>query len=85
MNYILNKLSHLQKRLEDYVNDKNCFKIEDHCHYKGKYRGVAHGKWILKYITPKEMLVVFHNGLNYDYHAIIKMHSKEFEGQLICI
>ena len=36
MNYILNKLSHLQKRLEDYVNDKKCFKIEDHCHYKGK-------------------------------------------------
>ena len=37
MNYILNKLPHLQKRLQHYANDKNYYEIKEHCHYKGKY------------------------------------------------
>ena len=27
-------------------------KVKDHCHYTGKYRGVAHSIWNLRYKTP---------------------------------
>ena len=47
-------------------------KVRDHCHYTGKYRGVAHNICNLRYKVPKEIHVVFHNGSTYDYHFIIK-------------
>ena len=56
----------------EYTMDKNYLNVKDDCHYRGKYRGAAHSICNLKYIIPKEILVVFHNGLNYDYHFIIK-------------
>ena len=34
---------------------------------------------------PKEILLVFHNGSNYDYHFIIKELAEEFERQFICL
>ena len=34
---------------------------------------------------PNEIPVVFHNGLNYDYHFIIKELANEFEGQFKCL
>ena len=34
----------------------------------------------LRYKTPREIPVVFHNGSKYDYHLIIKELAKEFEG-----
>ena len=45
----------------DDVN-KKYFKVRDHCHYTGKYRGAAHDICNLRYKTPKEIPVVFHNG-----------------------
>ena len=33
----------------------------------------------LKYSSPKEILVVFHNGSNFDYNVITKELGKEFE------
>ena len=49
-------------------NDKNFFKlyhkVRGHCHYTRKFRGVAHGIFSLRYKTPKEIPVVFHNGLH---------------------
>ena len=33
---------------------------------------------------PNEIAVVFHNGLNYDYHFIIKELANEFKGQFEC-
>ena len=39
----------------------------------------------LRYKTPKEMAVVFHNGSTYDYHFIIKEFAKEFQGQSECL
>ena len=47
-------------------------KVRDHCHYTGKYRGAAQNICNLRYKTPKEILVIFHNGSTYDYHFIIK-------------
>ena len=57
-------------------NDKNAFKlyhkVRDHRHYAGKYRGAAHSICNLRYKTPEEIPVVFHNGSTYDYHFTIK-------------
>ena len=70
-------------------NDKNAFnlyrKVRDHCHYTGKFRWAAHNIYNLRYKTPKEIIVVFHNGSTYDYHFIIKQLAKEFDGQFECL
>ena len=59
--------------------------MQNHCHYNGKYRGTAHSICKLKYIIPKEVNVVFHNGSNYDYHFIIKELAKAFNGEFNCV
>ena len=67
-------------------NNKKAFKlyhkVRDHCHYTGKFRGAAHSICNLRYKTPKEIPIVFHNGSTYDYHFIINKLAKEFDGQL---
>ena len=66
-------------------NDRNTFKLYykviDHCHYTGKFRGTAHSICNLRYKTPKEIPIVFHNGSTYDYHFIIKNLAKEVKGK----
>ena len=61
-------------------NTKKTFKlyhkVRDHCHYTEKFRGAAHSISNLKYKTPKEIPVVFHNGSTYDYQFIIKQLAK---------
>ena len=66
-------------------NDKKNYKIRDHCHYTGKYRGAVHNICNLRYKVPKEIPLVFHNGSTYDYHFIIKDLAKEFEGNFECL
>ena len=66
-------------------NDKKNYKVRDHCHYTGKYRGAAHNICNLRYNVPKEIPKVFHNGSIYDYHFIIKELVKEFEGNFECL
>ena len=66
-------------------NNKKHHKVKDHCHYTRKYRGAAHDICTLRYKTPKEIHVVFHNGSTYDYHFIIKELAEEFEGQFECL
>ena len=79
----------MKKEFSTYRNDKNAFKlyrkVRDHCHYTGKFRGAAHSICNVKHNTPKEILVVFHNGPTYDYHFIINKFAKEFNGQLECL
>ena len=48
--------------------------FRDLCHYTEKYRGTAHNICNLRYKTPKEIRVIFHNGSTYDYYL-------EFEGK----
>ena len=60
-------------------------KVKYHCHYNGKYRGAPHDISNLRYKTPRETPVVFHNGSTYDYHFIIKELVEEFEGQFECL
>ena len=66
-------------------NDKKNYKVRDHCHYTGKYRGATHNICNLRYKVPKEILIVFHNGSTYDYHFIIKELVKEFNGNFECL
>ena len=66
-------------------NEKKSYKVRDHCHYTGKYRGAAHNICNLRYKVSKEIPIVFHNGSIYDYHFIIKELVKEFEGNFECL
>ena len=61
-------------------SNKKYYKVQDYCHYTGKYRGSAHNICNLRYKTPKEILVILHNGSNYDDHLIIKEMAIEFKG-----
>ena len=63
---------------------KKHYKVRDHCHYTGKHRG-AHNICNLRYIVPREISVVLHNGSFYDYHFIIKELVKEFDGNFECL
>ena len=40
---------------------------------------------ILRYKTPKETPILFHNGSTYDYCLIIKELAKEFESKCKCL
>ena len=66
-------------------DDKKNYKVRDHCHNTGKYRGAAHNICNLRYKVPKEISIVFHNGSIYDYHFIIKELVKEFDGNFECL
>ena len=65
--------------------NKKYHKKRDHCHYTGKFRGAAHIICNLRYKTPKEIPIVFHDGSTYDYHFIINKLAKEFDGQRKCL
>ena len=55
-----------------YFQDNKYCKVRDHCLYTGECRGVAHSICNIKYSLLKKIPIVFYNGLNYDYHFIIK-------------
>ena len=71
--------------LKKFANNKNYWKVWDHCCYTGKYRGVAHSICNLKFNVPNKIAIVFYNSSNYDYHFIIKELANEFEGQFECL
>ena len=79
----------MQKIFSTDKDDRNvfklCHKVRDPCHQTGKFRGAAHSICSLRYKTPKETLIVFHNGSTYNYHFIINQLAKEFDGQLECL
>ena len=84
INYNDQQICYICKKEFD-KSDKKHYKVRDHCHYTGKYRGAAHTICSLRYKVPKEIPVVFHNGSTYDYHFIIKELVKEFEGNFDCL
>ena len=65
-----------------YLKDKNYYKVRDHCHHTGEYRGVVHRIWNLKYSLTKRIPIVFHNGSNYGYHFIIKEWAKNLKNNV---
>ena len=71
---------HLWKKiLKKFANDKNYWKLRDHCHIPSKYRGATHSICDLRFNLPNEIPAALHNGSNYDYHFIIKNLANEFE------
>ena len=49
----------LRKRLNiNILKKKKYRKVRDHCHYTGKYRGVAHSTCNLKFSIPKEITFI---------------------------
>ena len=64
-----------KKYSQKLVKDKNNRKVRDHCHFTGKYRGAASNK----------MLIVFHNGSDYDYHFAMKELANDFKSKFICL
>ena len=54
-------------------------KLEDHCHYTGKYRGDAHSLCNLRYQEERDIPVIIHNGSNYDFHLLIKDLVRELK------
>ena len=72
-----------EKFKNKYVKDEKYFKIRDHCHHTGEYRGAAHSICNLKYSVTKTIPIVFHNGSNYDYHFIIKELAEGYKKQLL--
>ena len=80
---MIKKFLYMQEKFD--TIDKKNYKVRDHCHYTGKYKGAAHNVCNLRYKVPKEIPVVFHNGSTYDYHFIIKELFKEFDGNFDCL
>ena len=75
----------MQKGFSTDDDNKNYHKVRGHYHYTGKYRGAAHRICNLRYKTPKEIPVMFHNGSTHDYHFVIKELTKKSEGQFECL
>ena len=74
-----------RKRLpKQFSKDKNYRKVRDYCYFTGKYRVSAHRICKLRFNMPNEILSVFHNRSNSDYHFIIKL-ANESEGQFECL
>ena len=48
------------------------YKVRDHCHHTGKYRGPAHLLCNLRYKIPSYIPIVFHNLSGYDAHLFIE-------------
>ena len=55
------------------------WKVRDHCHYTGLYRGAAHNNCNLKYKIPKHIPIVFHNLSGYDAHLFIRQLGEKFQ------
>ena len=66
-------------------DDKNLYKVRDHCHLTGKYSGAAHNNYNLRYKTSKKFPVVFHNGSTYDNNFTVKEFADKFDGQIECL
>ena len=75
---------HLRKKIH-FVNDRNCRKCRDHCHYTVKYRGVAYNICNLVFNVSNETFIDFHHRSNYDYHFIIKQLAGEFNEKFECL
>ena len=84
IHYNEQKICYICKKEFD-KNHKKHYKVRDHCHYTGKYRGAAHNICNLRYKIPKEIPAVFHNGSTYNYHFIIKELVQEFDGNFECL
>ena len=85
----------MQLTADDYTNHRkatNCYickgafteanwKVKDHCHRTGCYRGAAHNACNINYFSNRYLPVVFHNLRGYDSHLIIKKAFEVVKGE----
>ena len=57
------------------------YKVRDHCHITGRYRGAAHNTCNLGFKNPSFVPVLLHNLSGYDGHFIVRELGK-FEGPI---
>ena len=67
-----------------FTNDSKNYKVRDHCHLTGRYRGAACNLCNLKYSKPNFTPVVFHNLSGYDSHLFVKNLGFS-DGSIDCI
>ena len=81
------KLSNIyrQKFSKIFNKDETRRRVWQNGHFTGKFRVAAHSICNLRYKTPNEVHMVFHNGFNDDYHFIIKELAEEFYFQFECL
>ena len=48
------------------------YKVRDHCHRTGKYRGAAHVRCNITYYNHKYLPILFHHLRGYDSHITLK-------------
>lgn len=60
----------MEKRINNHV--KNLQKVDEHCHFTGRYQGPAHSICDCICSVSHEIPFVFHNGSNYDFQLVIK-------------
>ena len=60
----------------DKLFDVGDYKVRDHCHITGKYRGAGHWSCNVNLQSSKKIPVIFHNLRGYDSHLVIKEISK---------
>ena len=75
----------VKRFLKKFSNNKNYWKVRDHCRFTGKNRSLAHSICNLRFNVPDKTLVDFQNRSNYDYDFIIKELENEFKGQFECL
>ena len=68
-----------EKLKNKYMKDKNYDKGRHRCHYRGKYRGAAHGIYNLKHSVLKKIPEAFPNRSKYNYYFIIKKLVEKFD------
>ena len=67
--------------MKPFDNPEKNWKVRDHCHYTGLYRGAAHNNCNLKYKIPKHIPIVFHNLSGYDAHLFIRQLGEKFQAE----
>lgn len=67
------------------LSETNNYKVLDHCHITGKYRGPAHRFCNLNFNYDKALNIpiIFHNFKGYDSHFIISALDKKFKPSVI--
>ena len=72
------KVTHICEKSFESVDIKH----RDHCHFTGKYSGLAHQSCNVNYKDSHVIPVVFQNSFDYDSHFFIKVLIKSFKGQM---
>ena len=76
--YICKEKFCMDKDDKNYINKR---KVEDHCHYTGKFRGAAHSICNLSYNYQKDIPIIIHDA-TYDTHFILNQLAMEFKGKI---